>query len=82
MHFAKEIKHSFLFNFNLISTTGTSKGFNEMILKASNSQNYQRDSTIKDSFYMYAILYMRGREKNLCTNGGTHLEGLSGGGQV
>lgn len=31
---------------------------------------------------MYAILYMRGREKNLCTNGGTHLEGLSGGGQV
>lgn len=61
MHFAKKIKHSLLFNFNLISTT--SQGFNEMILKASNSQNYQRDSTIKDSFYMYAILYMRGREK-------------------
>lgn len=80
MHFAKKIKHSLLFNFNLILTI--SQGFNEMILKASNSQNYQRDSTIKDSFYMYAILYMRGREKNLCTNGGTHLEGLSGGGQV
>lgn len=61
MHFAKKIKHSLLFNFNLISTT--SQGFNEMILKASNSQNYQRNSTIKDSFYMYAILYMRGREK-------------------
>lgn len=80
MHFAKKIKHSLLFNFNLNSTT--SQGFIEMILKASNSQNFQRDSTIKDSFYMYAILYMRGREKNLRRNGGTHLQGLSGGGQV
>lgn len=60
MNFAKKIKHSLLFNFNLNSTT--SQGFDEMILQASNSQNYQRDSTIKDSFYMYAILYMRGRE--------------------